>query len=128
MRSTRIYINVDAAALARTALVALWLFSHISFAPCDYRERCTAICATSDSAYNNPMAKKITLKEIGDMLAHVVKHMATKDDIAELKHELKGDVARVQDQVNSIEAQLRETKIEVRLGKLEEKVFGAPRR
>ncbi|MFA6139556.1 MAG: hypothetical protein WC684_02425 [Hyphomicrobium sp.] len=52
------------------------------------------------------MAKKITLKEIGDMLAHIVKHMATKDDIADLKMELKGDIARVQ----------------------EDKVFGAPRR
>jgi hypothetical protein len=34
----------------------------------------------------------------------------------------------VQEQVSSIEAQLRETKIEARLGNLEEKVFGAPRR
>ena len=88
------------------------------------------------------MAKKTTLNDIAKILdthskeirdlsasvAHVVKHMATKDDIADLKHELKGDIARVQGQVNSIEAQLRETKIEVRLGNLEEKVFGAPRR
>jgi hypothetical protein len=74
------------------------------------------------------MAKKITLEEIGDILTHVVKHMATKDDLADLKHDLKGDIARVQEQVSSIEAQLRETKIEVRLGHLEEKVFGAPRR
>jgi hypothetical protein len=29
-------------------------------------------------------AKKITLNELGDMLTHVVKHMATKDDIARL--------------------------------------------
>jgi hypothetical protein len=34
----------------------------------------------------------------------------------------------VQIQVNSIEQQLRETKTEVRLGDLEEKVFGAARR
>jgi hypothetical protein len=27
-------------------------------------------------------AKKITLNEVGEMLTHVVKHMATKDDIA----------------------------------------------
>jgi hypothetical protein len=47
--------------------------------------------------------------------------MALADDVADLKHELKGDIGRVQEQVNSIEAQLRETKIE-------EKVFGAPRR
>jgi hypothetical protein len=26
--------------------------------------------------------KKTTLKELGEMLAHVVKHMATKDDLA----------------------------------------------
>jgi hypothetical protein len=70
------------------------------------------------------MAKKITLEEIGDMLTHVVKHMATKDDIANVQ----GDIARVQEQVNSIEAQLRETKIEIRLGNLEEKVFGEARR
>ena len=58
------------------------------------------------------MAKKTTLKEIGDMLTHVVKHMATKDDIANVQ----GDIARVQEQVNSIETQLRETGIEIRLG------------
>jgi uncharacterized small protein (DUF1192 family) len=30
------------------------------------------------------VAKKITLNELGEMLTHVVKHMATKDDIARL--------------------------------------------
>jgi hypothetical protein len=74
------------------------------------------------------MAKKITLKEIGDMLTYVVKHMATKDDIADLKIELKGDIARVQEQVNSIEAELKYGRYEQRLGNLEDKVFGAPRR
>ena len=69
------------------------------------------------------MAKKITLKEISDMLTHVVKHMATKDDIANVEVSL----ARVQEQVNSIEAELKYGRYESRLGKLEEKVFGAPR-
>jgi phage-related tail fiber protein len=64
-------------------------------------------------------------KEQGYMLEHVVKHMATKEDLAELRHELKGDIASVQTQANSIERQLRETKTEVRLSNLEEKVFGA---
>ena len=72
------------------------------------------------------MAKKTTLKEIGDMLAHVVKHMATKDDLEKLA--TKEQLFALQTQVNSIETQLRNTKIETRLGKLEEKVFGAPRR
>jgi hypothetical protein len=88
------------------------------------------------------MANKVTLatiaamlveqgKEIKDLtesVAHVVTHMATKDDIADLRRELKGDIAAVHMQINSIERQLRDTKTEVRLGKLEEKVFGAPRR
>jgi hypothetical protein len=30
------------------------------------------------------MTKKTTLKELGDMLGFVVKHMATKDDISRL--------------------------------------------
>jgi hypothetical protein len=64
------------------------------------------------------MPKKITLKEIGEMLAHVVKHIATKDDLSELKRELKGDIANVQVQA----------KTEVRLGDLEEKIFGAAHR
>jgi ABC-type transporter Mla subunit MlaD len=88
------------------------------------------------------MAKKVTLNDIATILAkhgkeirdltasvtHVVKHMATKDDIADLKQELKGDISRVQDQVNSIEAQLRHGRYETRLGNLEDKVFGSARR
>jgi len=88
------------------------------------------------------MAKKTTLddvvkilrthgQEIRDLaasIAHVVKHMATKDDIADLKIELKGDIARVQEQVTSIETELKYGRYEQRLGNLEDKVFGAPRR
>ena len=70
------------------------------------------------------MAKKITLKEIGDMLTHVVKHMATKDDIANVE----ASIARVQEQVNSIEAELKYGRYESRLGKLEDKVLGRGRR
>ena len=88
------------------------------------------------------MAKKTTLNDIAAMLttygkeirdltasvAHVVKHMATKDDLAELKRELKGDIASVHDQVNSIEKQLTHARVETRLADLEEKVFGTARR
>jgi hypothetical protein len=34
------------------------------------------------------MTKKTTLNELGEMLAHVVKHMATKDDITDVKSTL----------------------------------------
>ena len=76
------------------------------------------------------MAKKTTLNEIGEMLAHVVKHMATKDDIAEVRRELKGDIVRVSEQVASIETQLRDmkhAKLHARVADLEEKVFGQAR-
>lgn len=56
--------------------------------------------------------KKTTLNELGSMLERVVRHMTTKDDIADLRTELKGDVARVGEQVTSIERQLRETRTE----------------
>jgi hypothetical protein len=65
------------------------------------------------------MAKKTTLKEIGQMLEHVVKRMATKEQVIALHA-----------QVNSIETQLRgmkRIKLEGRVADLEEKVFGAPR-
>jgi len=73
------------------------------------------------------MAKKTTLNEMGELLEHVVKHMATNEDIAEVRRDMatKDQLLALQTQVNSIEQQLRETKIEVRLGALEEKVFGA---
>jgi len=76
------------------------------------------------------MAKETTLNEIGDMLAHVVKHMATKDDVAEVRRELKGDIIRVSEQVASIETQLRDmrhVKLHSRVADLEDKVFGAAR-
>ena len=72
------------------------------------------------------MAKKTTLNELGDMLAHVVKHMATKEDLEKLA--TKEQLIALQTQVNSIEGQLKHGRFETRLGDLETKVFGAPRR
>ena len=76
------------------------------------------------------MAKKTTLNDIAAMLekqrdqikdltrsgAHVVEHMASKEQVVALHT-----------QVNSIEAQLRQTKAERRLADLEEKIFGTSR-
>ena len=79
------------------------------------------------------MAKKTTLDDIAKMLvqhgkeihdltdtvAHVVKHMATKDQIVSLHT-----------QVNSIELQVRgmkHVKLEGRVADLEDKVFGKVR-
>jgi hypothetical protein len=93
------------------------------------------------------MAKKTTLNDIAAMLAkqgeilskhgkeitdlsasvaQVVKHMATKEDLEKLA--TKEQLTALHMQVNSIEAQLKLGRYEQRLGHLEEKVFGAPRR
>jgi hypothetical protein len=49
--------------------------------------------------------KKITFKEIGEMLAHVVKHMATKDDLADLRREMatKDDINRLDTKLTKFE-------------------------
>ena len=71
------------------------------------------------------MTKKTTLNDLARLIEKGF--AAAKDDLEDVKHELKGDIARVQVQVNSIEAQLRQGRYETRLGNLEEKVFGEAR-
>jgi hypothetical protein len=63
------------------------------------------------------MGKKTTLKELADMLTHVIKHMATKEQIIALHL-----------QVNSIEKEhlgIKYVKLEDRVEKLERKALGA---
>jgi hypothetical protein len=40
-------------------------------------------------------AKETTLKEVGEMLTHVVTHMATKENLEAVRSELKGDIADI---------------------------------
>lgn len=56
------------------------------------------------------MTKKTTLQEIGEMVTHLIKHMATKDDIRDFakKDDLRNlatreDVKALSDRVRSIE-------------------------
>src|SRR5262245_1612300 len=53
------------------------------------------------------MAKETTLNEIGEMLSYVVEHMATKDDVATLRTEMKSDILRVEERIASIEGELK---------------------
>ena len=69
-------------------------------------------------------AKKTTLNELSEMLTHVVKHMATKDDLAEIKSTLddhtrdlaviKSDVTRNLDK--RLQLEVRVTAVEKHLG------------
>ena len=96
------------------------------------------------------MAKKTTLetlatqmsegfakqgKEIHDLtetVAFVVKHMATKEDLTDIKRDMatKDQLIALHTQVNSIETQVRgmkHVKLETRVADLEEEVFGKTR-
>lgn len=57
------------------------------------------------------VAKETTLNEIGEMLTHVVEHMATKDDIARLDRrmdELSEQITGIEGEVKSIRRDLDE--------------------
>jgi len=61
------------------------------------------------------VAKETTLNELGEMLAHVVEHMATKDEVRAIvrdeisvaKLATKADLAALAEQVASIERDLK---------------------
>ncbi len=79
------------------------------------------ICASSIRAYNSP-GKKITLQDIARLMEKGFAAVAA--DMADIKRELKGDTTRLQEQVTSIEAELKHGRYETRLGNLEQKGFG----
>ena len=54
-------------------------------------------------------AKQTTLKEVGDMLAHVVEHMATKEDVARLDTRVEDLREEVIDQFEHADKQSRAT-------------------
>ncbi len=56
-------------------------------------------------------AKKTTLNELGEMLAHVVKHMATKDDLGAAE-------ARLDRRIEKLDAKI--DRLDVKLTKFEE--------
>jgi hypothetical protein len=78
------------------------------------------------------MAKETTLNEIGEMLTHVVKHMATKEDIRRRSqghgHQGPGHRAAHAGQLNRDAVRgMEHVKLQSRVADLEEEVFGAPR-
>jgi hypothetical protein len=63
-------------------------------------------------------AKKTTLNELGDMLTHVGKHMATKDDIAQLDKRID----KLDAKIDSVESNLagKVNRLDTKLTKFEE--------
>ncbi len=71
--------------------------------------------------YSVHMAKETTLNELGEMLTHVVEHMATKDDLAALRTELKAELASKADLATV------KTELKTDIAKLGEQVAGIER-
>ena len=62
--------------------------------------------------------KKTTLNELGDMLAHVVKHMATKDDVAAVETRLDRRIDKLDSKIDRLDTKLtkfEENEIDKRL-------------
>ena len=67
-------------------------------------------------------AKKTTLNELGDMLTHVVKHMATKDDLAAVETRLDRRIDKLDTKIDSVESKLaaKIDRLDTKLSKFEE--------
>jgi hypothetical protein len=63
-------------------------------------------------------AKKTTLNELGDMLTHVVKHMATKDDITRLDTRIDKLDAKIDSVESNLAAKIN--RLDTKLTKFEE--------
>jgi hypothetical protein len=65
--------------------------------------------------------KKTTLKEIGEMLAHVVKHMATKDDLAAVETRLDRRIEKLDTKLTKFEEREidKRLQLEVRVSAIE---------
>jgi hypothetical protein len=64
-------------------------------------------------------AKKTTLNELGDMLTHVVKHMATKDDIARLDKRIDKLDAKIDNVESNLAGKIN--RLDTKLTKFEER-------
>jgi DNA repair ATPase RecN len=54
-------------------------------------------------------AKETTLKEVGEMLTHVVQHMATREDVAKLDTRIDDLKTEMIDQFEHVDKQVRAT-------------------
>jgi archaellum component FlaC len=58
-------------------------------------------------------AKETTLTEIGEMLTHVVEHMATKEEVADIKTEMMEQFEHVEKQFHALDGRLRDMANEI---------------
>ena len=58
-------------------------------------------------------AKETTLTEVGEMLTHVVAHMATKEEVADIKTEMMEQFEHVDKQFHALDGRLRDIANEI---------------
>jgi outer membrane protein TolC len=88
-------------------------------------------------------SKEVTNNEIGEMLTHVVKHMATKEDVERLDLKIDGVESKIasvesnlSNKIRALDSRLgafenhevdKRLQLEVRVHKIEKKVFSVSR-
>ena len=60
-------------------------------------------------------AKETRLNEVGEMLTHVVEHMATKGEVADIKTEMMEQFEHVEKQFHALDGRLRDIASEIAL-------------
>ena len=87
-----------------------------------------AVCVLVSVLYHSAMTKKSakTTADLYELTEHIVKHMATKDEVAELRAEMNGRFNGVQNQLE----EMLDSRLEMRarIEKLEAAVFGTDQR
>ena len=65
-------------------------------------------CTARPAWYTSPhmTSKKTTLDELGEMLGHVVKHMATKDDLAAVESRLDLRIGKLDAKIDRLDTKL----------------------
>jgi hypothetical protein len=59
------------------------------------------------------MAEETTLSEVGEMLVHVVEHMATKEEVTDVKTEMMEQFEHAEKQFRALDARLRDIASEI---------------
>ena len=77
--------------------------------------------------FPNMAPKETTLGELGTMLSFVVEHMATKEDLAEVRTELKSDIGQLDVRMGNMEVRMGHMEehmgnVDVRMGRMEDKM------
>ena len=65
--------------------------------------------------------ESLTQKDIMQFLLHSTQHVATREELQDVKNELKNDISKVEDKISKVEATLRQdiSKVDAKFDKIQ---------